>query len=162
MVEPRCKHQPVRTLAKVHFDLMAVFGCCSGLLVIVFALWLRCELPGAADADHDFIGTIDIHLLSPAAIAYPLKADEYASQPVPSLKDWQELWAAWDTVTRAMTPQGELLSKPIKLRNDLIFYHGHIPSFAGTSFGQDRLLSNSDTHQIYRLPNLQVESQRSQ
>lgn len=30
-----------------------------------------------------------------------------------------------------MTPDEELLSKPIKLRNDLIFYLGHIPEFCG-------------------------------
>lgn len=30
-----------------------------------------------------------------------------------------------------MVPRDELLNKPIKLRNDLIFYLGHIPTFAG-------------------------------
>lgn len=30
-----------------------------------------------------------------------------------------------------MTPEDEFLSKPIKLRNDLIFYVGHIPGFCG-------------------------------
>jgi hypothetical protein len=44
------------------------------------------------------------------------------------------LWAAWDTVTRAMVPQEELMNKPIKLRNNLIFYLGHIPTFAGERF----------------------------
>lgn len=74
-------------------------------------------------------GDYNVHLLSPASTTYPTKPEDYASRPVPSLKDWQELWAAWDTVTRGMTPQEELLSKPIKLRNDLIFYLGHIPGF---------------------------------
>src|SRR5213080_3862680 len=39
------------------------------------------------------------------------------------------LWAAWDTVTRGMIPNEELLHKPIKLRNACIFYLGHIPTF---------------------------------
>lgn len=30
-----------------------------------------------------------------------------------------------------MVPKDELLNKPIKLRNDLIFYLGHIPTFLG-------------------------------
>ena len=114
------------------------------------------------EANHHVIGGTDIHLLSPAAVAYPVKVREYASRPVPSLRDWQELWAAWDTVTRAMTPQEELLSKPIKLRNALIFYHGHIPGFAGMLVGQPQSLSNSDRHQIYRLQDLLVKSQPSQ
>ena len=83
------------------------------------------------NANLSFSRVTDVHFLSPAARAYPTKAKEYALQPVPSLKDWHELWAAWDTVTRAMTPEKELLSKPIELRNDLIFYLGHIPAFAG-------------------------------
>jgi formylglycine-generating enzyme required for sulfatase activity len=39
------------------------------------------------------------------------------------------MWAAWDTVSRGMIPEKELSSKPIKLRNALIFYLGHIPTF---------------------------------
>lgn len=73
----------------------------------------------------------DLHLLSPASKSFPTKPQNYASHPIPSLSDWQELWAAWDSVTRGMTPEEELLSKPIKLRNDLIFYLGHIPNFCG-------------------------------
>ena len=48
---------------------------------------------------------------------------------MPSLAEWQELWAAWDAVTLKMIPEEELLSKPIKLRNECIFYLGHIPTF---------------------------------
>jgi L-histidine Nalpha-methyltransferase / hercynylcysteine S-oxide synthase len=54
----------------------------------------------------------------------------YASQPVPSLTDFNNLWVLWDTVTRQMIPKQELLSKPIKLRNACIFYLGHIPTFS--------------------------------
>lgn len=53
----------------------------------------------------------------------------YASAPAPTLDEWQELWALWDTVTRKMLPDEELLEKPIKLRNACIFYLGHIPTF---------------------------------
>lgn len=63
----------------------------------------------------------------------PTKPEVYASSLVPSLRDWQELWAAWDAVTLCMTPEEELLSKPIELRNPLIFYLGHVPGFCGTS-----------------------------
>ena len=45
------------------------------------------------------------------------------------MTEWRNLWAAWDTVIK-MVPKDELLNKPIKLRNDLIFYLGHIPAFA--------------------------------
>ncbi|EXJ76804.1 uncharacterized protein A1O5_01312 [Cladophialophora psammophila CBS 110553] len=71
-----------------------------------------------------------IHLLSPSTINFPAKPAEFAASPVPSLDDWRQLWAAWDTVTKSMVPKDELLNKPIKLRNDLIFYLGHIPTFA--------------------------------
>lgn len=60
---------------------------------------------------------------------FPTKPEEYASKPVPSLLEWKELWAAWDAVTLKMIPEDELLSKPIKIRNECIFYLGHIPTF---------------------------------
>ncbi|PMD36101.1 DUF323-domain-containing protein [Hyaloscypha variabilis F] len=53
----------------------------------------------------------------------------YATTPVPTLDDWRGLWETWDTVTRGMIPDEELLEKPIKLRNACIFYLGHIPTF---------------------------------
>ena len=56
---------------------------------------------------------------------------EYAADATPSLQDFETLWKAWDTVTISMIPKDELLSKPIKLRNALIFYLGHIPTFDG-------------------------------
>ncbi|RYO93462.1 hypothetical protein DL766_004779 [Monosporascus sp. MC13-8B] len=54
---------------------------------------------------------------------------QYASSNIPSLKDWEGLWVAWDTVTQRMLPREALLNKPIKLRNACIFYLGHIPAF---------------------------------
>ncbi len=53
----------------------------------------------------------------------------YAESVLPSVKDWEAIWEAWDTVTRRMLPNEELLEKPIKLRNACIFYLGHIPTF---------------------------------
>ncbi|THC90549.1 hypothetical protein EYZ11_009990 [Aspergillus tanneri] len=73
----------------------------------------------------------DIHLLSSAAFSFPLSRAQYAAHPIPSLQEFQSLWAAWDITTKAMVPREELLSKPIKLRNALIFYLGHIPTFMG-------------------------------
>lgn len=78
----------------------------------------------------------DLHLLSPSAINFASKPSEYASQPVPSLEDWEKLWSAWDTVTRSMVPRDELANKPIQLRNNLIFYLGHIPTFADIHFAK--------------------------
>jgi L-histidine Nalpha-methyltransferase / hercynylcysteine S-oxide synthase len=60
---------------------------------------------------------------------FHLDPSRYASFTVPTLEDWRGLWAAWDTVTRGMIPNDELLHKPIKLRNACIFYLGHIPTF---------------------------------
>ena len=71
----------------------------------------------------------DLHLVSKHTVSFPLKANEYAAHPVPSLHEFEQLWAAWDTVTRHMIPEAELLSKPIKLRNCCLFYLGHIPTF---------------------------------
>lgn len=75
-----------------------------------------------------------IYLLSPATIGFPSKPSEYAASPLPSLNDWQQLWTAWDVVTKSMLPRDQLLNKPIELRNDFIFYLGHIPTFAGKYF----------------------------
>ena len=60
-----------------------------------------------------------------------MKPSKYAGQPVPSLENFQSLWTAWDIVTKTMIPREELSSKPINLRNALIFYLGHIPTFFG-------------------------------
>lgn len=68
-------------------------------------------------------------MLSTSNFTFPLKAEQYAAQPVPSLVDFEQLWASWDLVTRHMIPEHDLLSKPIKLRNCCLFYLGHIPTF---------------------------------
>ncbi|KAF4263458.1 hypothetical protein KXX13_003174 [Aspergillus fumigatus] len=84
-----------------------------------------------------------IHLLSPPTLSLPSQPSEYAANPVPSFKEFQSLWTAWDTVTKAMVPREELLAKPIKLRNALIFYFGHIPTF--TDIHLTRALGGSPT-----------------
>lgn len=73
--------------------------------------------------------SVDLHLVTKQALSYSLNPSQYAAQPVPSLHEFEQLWAAWDIVTRHMIPEEDLLSKPIKLRNCCIFYLGHIPTF---------------------------------
>jgi L-histidine Nalpha-methyltransferase / hercynylcysteine S-oxide synthase len=43
---------------------------------------------------------------------------------VPTLKEYEELWKAWDMVTLEMIPEDLLLEKPILLRHPCIFYIG--------------------------------------
>ncbi|KAL2189443.1 hypothetical protein L209DRAFT_761860 [Thermothelomyces heterothallicus CBS 203.75] len=62
-------------------------------------------------------------------MAFSLTPSIYARTALPSMRDWEGLWAAWDVVTRDMLPPEEILEKPIKLRNACIFYLGHIPTF---------------------------------
>lgn len=48
---------------------------------------------------------------------------------VPSMRDWQDMWNAWDFVTLRMIPSSMLFEKPIDLRHICLFYLGHIPTF---------------------------------
>ena len=73
--------------------------------------------------------SVDLHLLSVPTFSFPLQAKDYAATAVPTLHEFEQLWAVWDTVTRHMIPKEELLSKPIELRNCCLFYLGHIPAF---------------------------------
>lgn len=70
-----------------------------------------------------------MHLLAKRVYSLPGNPKEYAPTPVPSWEEWQQLWQLWDTVTREMISDEELMDKPIKLRNACIFYLGHIPTF---------------------------------
>lgn len=72
---------------------------------------------------------LGLHMVSKPSFFFPTTPEEYAAKPVPSLTEWQELWKAWDAVSKHMIPNSELLAKPIKLRNECIFYLGHIPTF---------------------------------
>ncbi|KAG7406486.1 Ergothioneine biosynthesis protein 1 [Fusarium oxysporum f. sp. rapae] len=60
---------------------------------------------------------------------FPLKPEQYAPAPVPSLAEWKQLWRVWDLVTTKMIPPDALMEQPIPLRNPLLFYLGHIPTF---------------------------------
>ena len=73
--------------------------------------------------------TPDLHLVSALSLTAPSKAIEYAKQPVPSLREFEQLWLTWDVVSTYMIPVEEQLAKPINLRNCCIFYLGHIPAF---------------------------------
>src|SRR5690606_33720017 len=70
-----------------------------------------------------------LHLLEKRNMTFSLLPSLYARSSLPSIDDWESLWAAWDDLTRKMIPDEELLEKPIKLRNACIFYVGHIPTF---------------------------------
>ncbi|RSM19686.1 hypothetical protein CDV31_001573 [Fusarium ambrosium] len=61
--------------------------------------------------------------------ALPLPPKEYAPRPLPSLEEWKQLWSVWDLVTTKMIPPDALMEQPIPLRNPLLFYLGHIPTF---------------------------------
>ncbi|KAL8695927.1 MAG: hypothetical protein Q9224_003069 [Gallowayella concinna] len=70
-----------------------------------------------------------LHVLAKPVSVLPKRPEEYATQPVPSLDEFKQLWAKWDIVTQHMIPKDQLLSKPILLRNCCLFYLGHIPTF---------------------------------
>ncbi|KAI0020583.1 C-type lectin protein [Xylariomycetidae sp. FL0641] len=91
-------------------------------------LW---QSAGMIEADRWMTDNQDygLHLLVKSSMSYSLKPAEYVRSRVPTLDDWQGVWATWNTVTRQMLPNEELLDKPIKLRNACIFYLGHIPAF---------------------------------
>ena len=78
--------------------------------------------------------------------------EEYASTTVPSLQDFEQLWQAWDVVTRQMVPEDDLLSKPINLRNCCVFYLGHIPAFLDihlTRASREKATNPAYFHQIF-------------
>jgi L-histidine Nalpha-methyltransferase / hercynylcysteine S-oxide synthase len=68
-------------------------------------------------------------MLAKPKMSFSLIPSVYAHSVLPTIGDWEALWAAWDIVTLEMLPREELLEKPIKLRNACIFYLGHIPTF---------------------------------
>lgn len=70
-----------------------------------------------------------MYLLTKSTMPFDTDPKVYASSTAPTFEDWKGLWSVWDTVTRKMIPNEELVEKPIKLRNACIFYLGHIPTF---------------------------------
>ncbi|KAK4494315.1 hypothetical protein PRZ48_014613 [Zasmidium cellare] len=91
-------------------------------------LWAHAGVIEFANWTND-TGTYGLHMLQKPLAMIPTKPEQYAAHPVPSLEEWDGLWALWDKVTRQMIPDEELFEKPIKLRNACIFYLGHIPTF---------------------------------
>lgn len=90
-------------------------------------LW---SLAGMTTADRWTHGQeYGLHMLVKPRMPFSLIPSAYASSALPTLSDWEGIWTAWDTVTRDMLPQEELLDRPIRLRNACIFYIGHIPTF---------------------------------
>ncbi|EPQ61820.1 Bgt-2661 [Blumeria graminis f. sp. tritici] len=73
--------------------------------------------------------TYSLYHLTRSDMIFHLDPAIYASSFIPSLEDWKATWAAWDLVTRVMVPKENLDERPIKLRNPIIFYLGHIPTF---------------------------------
>ncbi|KAI0648157.1 hypothetical protein C8Q79DRAFT_556266 [Trametes meyenii] len=65
---------------------------------------------------------------------------------LPTLEEWQNMWAAWDVITRDMIPASMLFQKPIDLRHICLFYCGHIPTFL--SIHLSRLLKEPDTEPV--------------
>ena len=70
-----------------------------------------------------------LHMLQKQNLPFPGIPSLYATNGLPTLRDWDALWEVWDIVTTKMLPDEELVEKPIKLRNACIFYLGHIPAF---------------------------------
>jgi hypothetical protein len=68
-------------------------------------------------------------MLAKPKMSFSVTPSAYARTALPTMEDWEGLWATWDVITRDMLPPEELLEKPIKLRNACIFYLGHIPTF---------------------------------
>ncbi|KAL1663454.1 hypothetical protein GGF50DRAFT_116039 [Schizophyllum commune] len=79
-------------------------------------------------------------LLERPAFVFPLVKTPVARTPddivlssspfgIPSVSDWQTMWACWDTITLSMIPEEMLHTKPIDLRHICLFYLGHIPAF---------------------------------
>lgn len=82
---------------------------------------------------------------------FSLNPTRYASSAVPTLDDWKSLWSTWDTVTRRMLPNEELLDQPIKLRNACIFYLGHIPTFLDIQLTKTTKSSPTDPASYYAI-----------
>ncbi|KAK5103632.1 hypothetical protein LTS08_003050 [Lithohypha guttulata] len=99
----------------------------------------------------DSVGKHQLHILKPAKLAFDTRPDLYAPTPVPAVREWQQLWTVWDIVTRSMVPRDELMNKPIQLRNNLIFYLGHIPTFADIHFTRATGQKPTDPSYYYQI-----------
>lgn len=66
----------------------------------------------------------------PESYTFPISNSGEPQFPiVPTLDEWNNLWALTDTVTLGMIPPTMLHQKPIDLRHRCLFYLGHIPAY---------------------------------
>lgn len=89
-------------------------------------------------------------------LVYPPKRDDEAENMkalssftpfgMPSVQEWQDMWAAWDYITLRMIPPSMLFQKPIDLRHICLFYCGHIPTFL--SIHLSKMLGEPDTEPV--------------
>lgn len=63
---------------------------------------------------------------------------------MPTVAEWQDMWAAWDFINQRMIPTPMLYEKPIDLRHICLFYQGHIPTFLDIHLS--RLLGEPHTY----------------
>ncbi|KAF5567937.1 DUF323 domain-containing protein [Fusarium napiforme] len=81
--------------------------------------------------------------------AFPLKLEQYAPAPVPSLAEWKQLWSVWDLVTTRMISPDALMEQPIPLRNPLLFYLGHIPTLSESTLSSQTLANSELSEDIH-------------
>ncbi|KAK6358631.1 hypothetical protein TWF730_007955 [Orbilia blumenaviensis] len=91
-------------------------------------------------------GEYALHLLHNPTARTGLEPKEYAKASCPDLKEWEELWKLWDSVTLGMVRKDQYLTKPISLRNPILFYLGHIPTFLDVQLS--RTVDNSVTEPV--------------
>ncbi|TFK70933.1 hypothetical protein BDN72DRAFT_495551 [Pluteus cervinus] len=110
----------------------------------------------------DSTGRYSLWLLERPAFTFPLLSSPLAcnkqgvlvpKQPisstlfgVPSLQEWENLWALWDCITMQMIPPTMMFQKPIDLRHICLFYLGHIPTFLDIHLS--RLLGQPHTEPV--------------
>ena len=80
-----------------------------------------------------------LHVLEKPAFVYrPLPytiSNSLAASPdgkygnIPTVEEWEILWATWDLISLQMTPKTMIHDKPIDLRHKCLFYFGHIPTY---------------------------------
>ncbi|KAI7766339.1 hypothetical protein LZL87_012577 [Fusarium oxysporum] len=93
--------------------------------------------------------TFKITMESKNPYTFPLKPEQYAPAPVPSLAEWKQLWRVWDLVTTKMIPPDALMEQPIPLRNPLLFYLGHIPTLSDTHRSSQTLANTRLSEDIH-------------
>ncbi|RKF58593.1 Ergothioneine biosynthesis protein 1 [Golovinomyces cichoracearum] len=70
-----------------------------------------------------------LYLLKKDQKVFEAKTELNSISSLPTLEDWRALWQIWDKITRDMIAEISLHQKPIKYRNPIIFYLGHVPTF---------------------------------